>query len=264
MSRRRRKSPLLARTLAISVGVNVILLPILAHFGAFKKLESSIHEARVVLVKPADTAEDKEMAKSKDEKKPDAKKAEKSKSPSVKRSGTPLKANPNAPKVVTSSGDSGGAGEGGPAIQQGSGKAGEIPVTAPRPAAPPTSSRPIGEAPKSTSEVKPESKPKEVPPKAEPAPKHVPVYREPDVSYGPEPVIPDDLRDQALEATVVAEFEIGPDGVPASVALTRRSGNAELDQIALETARKWRFKPASLDGKGVASRVRLKMEFTVE
>lgn len=262
MSRRRRKSPILARTLAISVGINIILLPILAHFGAFKKIESSFHEATVVLVKPTDVDEEKDKPKPKEEKKPEPK-ADKAKGPNVKRNGTPLKANPNAPKVVTAAGSGPASGDGA-AIQQGTGKAGEVPNLNPGGGTgASTTAKAPSESTKPVTEAKPDPKPKENP-KPAPEPKHTPVYKEPDIAFGPQPTIPEDLQNEALETTFIAEFEVGPDGVPISVTTAKSTGNNELDKVALETARKWRFKPASLDGKGITSKVRLKMEFTVE
>jgi TonB family protein len=37
-----------------------------------------------------------------------------------------------------------------------------------------------------------------------------------------------------------------------------------LDAIALKTAKQWRFKPATSDGLGVESKVKLTIEFRVE
>ena len=62
---------------------------------------------------------------------------------------------------------------------------------------------------------------------------------------------------------MVAEFTVGKDGAPAQVQIVRSSGNPELDRLALDTARKWRFKPATRDGQPIESVVRLHIQFQV-
>jgi periplasmic protein TonB len=265
MSRRRRKNPILMRALAISFGVNLILLPVLAYFGAFKKISSEFHEATVILVnKPED--------KQTHEKTPPAKKTEAKKDtgkgPQTPHHGVSMKPNPVAPKVETAGAGPGGDG-GGPAVESGTGKAGTLPSSGsgisssvPKAVEPaPRESAPAAAAPKPLSPA-----PVTAPQPAKPIerPKHIPVYREPAIAYGPQPTIPDDLRDEALDKSFVAEFSVGADGVPTNVKTAQSTGIAELDDIALEAARKWRFKPAMLDGASVDSRVRLIVEFKVE
>src|SRR5436309_3112713 len=63
--RRRQRNPLLARIIFISIIVHVIALPILAHFGAFKKLQQQLMVSNVIVVPPPPP----------EEKKPEAKKA---------------------------------------------------------------------------------------------------------------------------------------------------------------------------------------------
>jgi periplasmic protein TonB len=68
----------------------------------------------------------------------------------------------------------------------------------------------------------------------------------------PMPQIPDDLRDEALEATAVARFRVGLDG-SATVDLTKPTLNPRLNHLLLNTLKNWRFFPAMKDGKPVAS-----------
>lgn len=235
----------------ISVGVHAIALPILAQFGVFEKIKKEIGEATVTLVPTAQ-----------DLPKPDAPKKSPS-SKTQKKSGKSIaggahKSNPNAPKVVTAEGNGSGDEDGGGAVDSGSGKAGEIPVSpvAPKPA-------PVAV----DRSVKPEPA-KPVPaekPGAQLTPvKHVPVFVEAEPSYSPQPAIPDDLRQDALDKSFVCEFEVGPDGLPIKIKPIETTGIKELDDIALATAKEWRFKPATLDGAPTDTRIRLRIEFTVE
>jgi len=70
--------------------------------------------------------------------------------------------------------------------------------------------------------------------------------------YQPTPVIPDDLREEALNASAVARFHIGADGT-ATVELVTATRNPRLNRVLLETLSRWRFFPALKDGRPVAS-----------
>jgi protein TonB len=81
------------------------------------------------------------------------------------------------------------------------------------------------------------------------------------ILYRPLPKIPDELRDQAIETEALARFDIRPDGT-ATVELVRATPNPALNRIILDTLRTWRFFPAMLGGKPVAStqEVRVRLE----
>ena len=94
---------------------------------------------------------------------------------------------------------------------------------------------------------------------------HEPVFTQatPLEGHQPQPTIPDDLRSDALDKTFVAEVTVGPDGMPNSVTVSQSTGSNELDRLAMDTAKQWRFKPATRDGQPIESRVRLRIEFQV-
>lgn len=264
MSRRRKKNPLLARIVGITVLLHVIALPIAAHFGAFDKLKQRFGESRVTLVPLPKQEKEKEQAKEKKAKP----KVAKSQGKAVVKRGGPAKANPNRQKVVAVNNPKDNSTNDGPTIEQGTyTKVGEIP--APKGDAggskQPTNPGHENTAPPTT--VVEATKPAPVTTlkvvEAE-KPKHVPVYAEPEQDYSPQPSIPDDLRNETLEKNFVVLFTVGPDGKPTSVKVTQSTGNAELDDIALKTAKQWRFKPATLDGAGVESKVKLTIEFRIE
>lgn len=99
-----------------------------------------------------------------------------------------------------------------------------------------------------------------------PAP-HVPVFTEAEpavpADQQPKPEIPDDLRQDAIDKTFVAEVTVGTDGLPTEIKTAQSTGNDELDRLALDTARRWKFKPGTRDGEPVESTVRLHIEFQV-
>jgi protein TonB len=258
MSRRRRKNPFLARAILISIGVNIIVLPILAYYGAFRKIAGQFGTANVVLVTTPEVK--KETNRAKADKKPDDKRSTSNKGPKLAHHGV-AKPNPNAPKVLTQ-GDGAGADADGPSAVSGTGKAGVVPNA-------PGSASAVAPAskPKPTTESAPASQPSPTPtpqPQPKAVVKRTPVFAAPTIADGPEPTIPDDLRDEAFDKTFIAEFTVGPDGNPVNVRTAESTGIDELDRIALEAARRWRFHPATLDGVGVESRVRLQVEFKVE
>jgi len=165
--------------------------------------------------------------------------------------------------VVTGSGSAGDSG-GGPVVDQGTGLApGALPPDAGAgnhkpvdPVKPETDTK-VDTKPEVKPEIKPEVKP-EVKPKPEPK------FVECEAVSQPQPTIPDDLRTEELSKDFVAELEVGTDGIPKSVKTTQSTGINELDQLALDAARKWRFTPATLDGVPTEQTVRIKIEFRVQ
>lgn len=79
----------------------------------------------------------------------------------------------------------------------------------------------------------------------------------------PCPDIPSDLKEETMKCCCVARFAIDQEG-KCKVRLVSSSGSDEIDDITLRTLRKWKFKPAMLDGKPVSSTRRIKVEFEVD
>ena len=55
------------------------------------------------------------------------------------------------------------------------------------------------------------------------------------------------------EGVTLLEFTVTQEGAVADLKVGKSSGNADLDKAAIACASKWRYKPATLDGKAVAS-----------
>lgn len=68
----------------------------------------------------------------------------------------------------------------------------------------------------------------------------------------PIPVIPDELRQEYMNVTAVARFQIAEDGT-STVTLIKPTQNPRLNRLLLESLKNWRFAPALKDGKPVAT-----------
>lgn len=81
--------------------------------------------------------------------------------------------------------------------------------------------------------------------------------------FTPAPVLPSYLQDQDKSTAVVIEFFITAQGgvIPK---LLRSSGNEELDALAIQTAKRWQFRPAEQDHKAIDSKVRLRILFEAQ
>ena len=79
----------------------------------------------------------------------------------------------------------------------------------------------------------------------------------------PTPEIPSEMQDEAFKTAVTARFSIAADGKVA-VALLSTSGNEDIDKIVLDTLKKWKFQPATVNDEPVASSRKLKIELEVE
>lgn len=79
----------------------------------------------------------------------------------------------------------------------------------------------------------------------------------------PKPEIPAELHEQCHKSCCTARFTILEDG-KHTVKLIVSSGVAEVDDIALSTLKRWKFKPATMNGKAVESSRKIRVEFEVE
>ncbi|RQS29037.1 energy transducer TonB [Burkholderia sp. Bp8992] len=78
----------------------------------------------------------------------------------------------------------------------------------------------------------------------------------------PLPVLPDDLREDGYQAVAVARFLVHADGT-FDIDLVKPTANPRLNQILLETLRRWRFFPAMENGRPVESRQDVRVHFNV-
>ena len=85
----------------------------------------------------------------------------------------------------------------------------------------------------------------------------------PEVIYSPAPTIPDDMRDEVLEAVAVARFQVSSNG-NFVVSLTKPTDFSRLNDLILETLRTWRFHPASRNGVAIDSDAQIRLLITVQ
>jgi protein TonB len=274
--RRRNNNPLLKRIIMISVIVHIIALPILAQFGAFKQIQKRFMDTQLVsLPPPIHEKQSEEKHEHKQVHK--AQTAKKTAPIASQAKQAAQKSNLSQPKVVASADTGGGTEDGIPVVDpNGTGKAGVLPTeeTSKKPTAekePVPVEKPI-EKPVKPEEpvkkpetfVKPVEKPVEPVKKPDPVAPMVPRFTTAEAESMPPPSIPDDLRSDALDKTTVVEIVVSPQGTASKVKVAQSAGNGELDKIAMDAARKWKFRPATRNGDPIESTVRLHVQFVVE
>jgi len=271
MRRRRRKNPLLARILLISVGIHIVALPILAHFGTFRALQRRYFDTQMVVLAPPKVPLPREQEKQKVVAKQQA--AHSTKTSSGQKHATPQQRLTDLPQVVATTG---GGSDGGPTIVQGTGgTAGKVPTADKGAGGTGTGDgHPVAITPPQANGGSSSEKPAEKPVVTEhpkvatttpgPVVKHAPVYADATATYSPEPTIPDDLRYDAVDKTTVVEFVVDPNGSPTDIKVATSCGIEALDKAAVESVKKWKFRPATRDGEPIARTIRLNVEFKVE
>ena len=147
------------------------------------------------------------------------------------------------------------------------------PVAKPKPTAPVITAAPAPTAPQ-TFEAPP------APPKQEPAseapaapappaaaaasaPAVVPPSFNADYLHNPAPAYPALSRRLGEEGRVVVRVFVSTEGHAERVEMRTSSGHARLDEIALETVRKWKFVPAKQGDKPVAAWVLVPISFSL-
>jgi protein TonB len=81
--------------------------------------------------------------------------------------------------------------------------------------------------------------------------------------FQPLPELPDDLREDALQAVAMARFSIRADG-SVEVELTSPTHVPRLNQLLLDALKKWRFFPAMKNGQPIASSQDIRVHFNVD
>jgi protein TonB len=85
-----------------------------------------------------------------------------------------------------------------------------------------------------------------------------------DYLHNPAPAYPALSRRLGEEGRVLLRVYVDPDGLPARVELRTSSGFPRLDDVALETVRRWRFVPARQGENPVAAWVLVPIAFSLK
>jgi periplasmic protein TonB len=88
-------------------------------------------------------------------------------------------------------------------------------------------------------------------------------YEHAEVISNPQPTVPPALHEECFKSCCIARFHIDAEG-KTKVRLLSSTGSEEIDDITLSTLKRWKFRPATLDGKPVPSTRRIKVEFQID
>ncbi len=82
----------------------------------------------------------------------------------------------------------------------------------------------------------------------------------PQVIFNPEPSFSDEARKAKAQGIVLLLLVVGKDGHPYDIRV-RQSLGMGLDEKAIEAVNRWRFKPATLNGQPVATKIAVQVDF---
>ncbi len=108
----------------------------------------------------------------------------------------------------------------------------------------------------------PQTQPSDEENKTVSGPKFTPTHG-PVAVFAPPPILPSYLQDKELKTQVLIDFYVNNQGT-STARLAGSSGNEELDALALESVKKWIFRPAEKEGKPIEAKVRLTIRFVIE
>ena len=81
--------------------------------------------------------------------------------------------------------------------------------------------------------------------------------------YAPTPVIPDDLREDAIQTEAIARFKVSFDGA-SEVTLEKPTSSPRLNQVILDALKQWKFFPAVHNGVAIESSFEVRIPISVQ
>lgn len=81
----------------------------------------------------------------------------------------------------------------------------------------------------------------------------------PHLTYAPDPKFPKNERKARHQGTAVLLLVVHSDGLPGDITVSRTL-SPEFDKAAIDAVKKWRFSPATRDGKPVAVRIQVEVK----
>src|SRR5271167_3364569 len=76
----------------------------------------------------------------------------------------------------------------------------------------------------------------------------------------PDPKYPEKARHDKIQGSVVLWLEVGADGKPSNIKVTRAIGHG-LDEEAIDAVKQWKFEPATLNGQPVPVMINVEVNF---
>lgn len=107
-------------------------------------------------------------------------------------------------------------------------------------------------------------------PSPPPAPAPAPTTTQPMASanpvpvYSPSPRYPQAALRRRESGKVMVRIEVGPDGVPTATSIVESSQSRALDRAALDAVKRWRFRPAIVNGQPAVGSVVVPIEFNLD
>lgn len=82
----------------------------------------------------------------------------------------------------------------------------------------------------------------------------------PEPIYSPEPSFSEEARKAKAQGIVQLVLVVGKDGQPSEIRVAQSLGMG-LDEKAIEAVNRWRFRPGTLNGQPVATRIAVQVDF---
>jgi TonB family protein len=82
----------------------------------------------------------------------------------------------------------------------------------------------------------------------------------PQVIYNPEPGFSDEARKSKTQGVVTLILVVGKDGRTYNIRVGQSLGMG-LDEKAIDAVKRWRFRPATLNGEAVATQIAVEVDF---
>jgi len=82
----------------------------------------------------------------------------------------------------------------------------------------------------------------------------------PRATYSPDPTYPKKERKARHMGTVLLGLVVGSDGLPRDITVSRPL-SPDFDAAAIDAVKKWKFSPATRDGKPVATAIKVEVNF---
>jgi TonB family protein len=90
------------------------------------------------------------------------------------------------------------------------------------------------------------------------------VYTPAQYASTPRAAYPVAAKKAGISGTAILSVNIDEHGNPTSVSKVKSSGNADLDEAAMQTVKRWRFRPAKIDDRAVPARLQIPVRFALK